>query len=124
MAAEQRISFESSILGCTGHDWNYDNWYTTRGTDGPHFKWENIRYDSIDDLCLAAGLECSGHESLPGLTDPNVGEFSLLSSSQNIDRGIIIPGINEDFLGNGPDIGAYESPYQWIYLFFPPMIIQ
>jgi hypothetical protein len=97
--------------GSTGNDWNRDNWYTTRGAAGPHFKWENVNYNTISSLCAASGLECSGYENIPGFTNPTGGDFTLLSSSPNIDRGVAIPGINDGFVGNGPDVGAYESAF-------------
>ena len=102
----KRYAFEEPFTGSTGHDWNNDNWYTT--SSGPHFKWEKISYNTVKQLCTATGLECSGYEDSPGLTNPAAGDFSLLSSSLNIDRGILIPGINDDFKGNAPDVGAYE----------------
>jgi hypothetical protein len=37
--------------------------------------------------------------------------MTLLSNSPNIDRGVIIPGINNQFMGSAPDLGAYESTY-------------
>lgn len=91
--------------GSTGHDWNYDNWYTPFS---PPFKWENKDYASITALCASTGLECNGLDGPPGLADPAGGDFTLLSSSPNIDRGILIPGINDRYAGGGPDIGAYE----------------
>ncbi len=103
-----RYAFEEPFTGSTGHDWNNDNWYTTRAAGNPHFKWENINYNNIAQLCTATGLECSGYEDPPGLTDPSGGDFTLLSSSPNIDRGVLIPGINDDFKGNAPDVGTYE----------------
>jgi len=102
-------AFEESFTGSTGHDWNNNNWYTTRGSEGPHFKWENVNYDNLAQLCAATRLECKGYDDSPGLTNPSGGNFSLLSSSPNIDRGIVIPGINDNFKGKAPDIGAYES---------------
>lgn len=102
-------AFEEVPTGSTGHDWNNDNWYTTRGSSGPHFKWENIPYNTIGELCAATGLECTGYESFPGLTNPGGGDFTLLPSSPNIDRGVVIPGINDGFAGSAPDVGAYES---------------
>lgn len=99
-------AFEEVSTGSSGHDWNRDDWYTTHAT--PHFKWENVNYNNIAQLCAGTGLECNGYEDAPGLTNPSGGNFMLLSSSPNIDRGIVIPGINDDFKGNAPDIGAYE----------------
>jgi hypothetical protein len=59
-------------------------------------------------LCAATGLECNGLESPPALANPAGGDFRLLPSSPNINRGIPIPGINDHFNGSAPDIGAYE----------------
>ena len=73
-----------------------------------HFKWENVPYDTIAKLCAATGLECKGYEDSPGLSNPGGGDFTLLSSSPNIDRGVVIPGINDQFSGNAPDVGAFE----------------
>lgn len=101
-------AFSSTVTGSTGNNWNYDNWYTTRGTTSPHFRWENINYQTMSLLCAATGLECNGHESLPGLTNPLAGNFTLLASSPNIDRGAVIPGINDSYAGSAPDLGAYE----------------
>ena len=101
-------AFEEPFTGSTGHSWNYDNWYTTRGAAGPHFKWENINYSNMVQLCAATGLECNGHENPPGFVNPGSGVFTLLATSPNIDRGIPIPGINDIFTGVAPDLGAYE----------------
>ncbi len=94
--------------GSTGHDWNYDNWFTTRTADANHFKWENVLYDSLPKFCAASGLECNGYESSPGLSNPGGGDFTLLAASPNIDRGVVIPGINDQFSGTAPDVGAFE----------------
>ena len=104
-------AFEEPFTGSTGHDWNNDNWYTTRGSDGAHFKWEKISYNSIAELCTATGFECNGYEDFPGLVNPEGGDFALLASSPNVDQGVLIPGINGDFKGNAPDVGAYESGF-------------
>ena len=100
-----------ATTGSTGIDWNYDDWYTTRGSSGPHFKWENVNYKTIADLCAATKLECNGYEDLPGFTNPASGDFTLLPSSPNIDRGVLIPGINDNFVGKAPDMGAFEFGY-------------
>jgi hypothetical protein len=103
-----RYAFEASLTGSTANDWNYNNWYTIRGSDGPHFKWENIRYEDIALLCSATELECNGHDSDPKLIDPGNGNFTLFPDSTNIDRGYVMSGINEDYFGLAPDIGVYE----------------
>jgi len=105
------FAFEEPFTGSSGHDWNNDNWHTTRGAGVPHFKWENKSYNTIAALCTATSLECKGYEDLPGLVNPDGGDFALLPSSPNVDRGVLIPGINDDFKGNAPDVGAYESEF-------------
>lgn len=102
-------AFEEPFTGSTGHDWNFDNWHTTRRI--PHFKWEKVDYNNIVALCAATRLECNGHESPPGLNNPGGGDFSLLAGSPNIDRGVFIPGVNDGYFGNAPDIGAFESTF-------------
>lgn len=97
--------------GSSGHDWSYDNWYTTRTADVNHFKWANILYSSVAKFCAASGLECNGYEAVPGLTNPGGGDFTLLSSSPNIDKGVVITGINDQFSGTAPDVGAFERVF-------------
>ena len=104
-------SIAESGTGSTGNDWNHNNWYTTKGSAGPHFKWENINYNTIAALCAASGLECNGYEDPPGFVNAAGGNFTLLPSSPNIDRGVSIPGINDSFFGSAPDLGAFESTF-------------
>ncbi len=104
--------------GSTGNDWNQDNWYTTRGSTGPHFRWENVNYNTISALCAASGLECNGYENPPGFSNPTGGDFTLLPASPNIDRGVLLPGINDDFIGSAPDVGAYEFAFD-----APPIVL-
>jgi hypothetical protein len=103
-------SFVEVPTGSTGNDWNYDNWYTTRGLSGYHFLWENRNYTNIANLCTATRLECRGHDTDPGFADPSAGDFTLLSSSPNRPR-YCHPGINDDFKGTAPDLGAYELTF-------------
>ncbi len=104
-----RYAFEVSFEGNTGHHWDCDDWHTTRGSDEPHFKWENVRYDTMAELCTAVTLECNGHELAPGLADPSGGDFSLAPGSPNIDVGLHIPGINDGYSGAAPDLGFSEA---------------
>lgn len=105
-------AFESVVTGASANDWNYNNWHTTRGAAGPRFKWENVAYQTMAQLCAATGLECNGHEEPPGLVNPLAGDFRLLPTSPNINRGALIPGVNDDFSGSAPDIGAFENESQ------------
>jgi hypothetical protein len=94
--------------GTFGIDADYNNWYSDM--DEPHFKWQNINYYSISAFCTLTGLECHGRDDLPGLSNPAAGDFTLTPMSLNIDRGIPIPGINDGFVGDAPDLGAFEYP--------------
>jgi hypothetical protein len=112
-------AFAEVPTGSTANDWNHNNWYTTRATSGPHFKWESVDYATIAKLCTASGLECNGYETPPGFADVASGNFTLLPASPNIDRGMLIPGINDDFSGNAPDVGAYE----YVSVDPPPIVL-
>ncbi|MBI5933583.1 MAG: right-handed parallel beta-helix repeat-containing protein [Chloroflexi bacterium] len=102
------FAFEESWYGSTGMDWDYDNWHTARDASLPHFRWETVDYLSMSLLCAATGLECHGHESPPGFVNPLGGDFTLMSTSPNVDAGVVILGINEDYVGSAPDVGAFE----------------
>jgi hypothetical protein len=92
----------------TGNDWDNNNLHTTKSFFSPPFKWDDIDYYNLNAFCNAAGLECNSHTDDPSLSDPKGGIFTLNETSPNIDRGILIPGINDHFSGKAPDIGAYE----------------
>jgi len=44
----------------------------------------------------------------PGFAEPSKGDYRLSPNSQLIDAGILVLGINDDFRGRAPDIGAFE----------------
>ncbi len=102
--------------GSFGNDWDHNNWYST--SLGPQFKWESLNYNTLLGLCNAGRLECNGYDDLPGFSNPAKGDVTLLPSSRNIDRGILIPGINDGFVGDAPDLGAFEYAVD-----LPPMVV-
>ncbi|MDV7187352.1 right-handed parallel beta-helix repeat-containing protein [Lutibacter sp. TH_r2] len=58
--------------------------------------------------------------------DSDNGNFNLKDSSSPIDAGKIISGITDDYIGNNPDVGAYEyggenwvAGITWNYLYGP-----
>ena len=109
-------AFEEAFTGSSSNDWTNDNWYTVRGAQAPHFKWENKNYQTMAELCAATQLECAGWETPPGLTNPMAGDFSLQPASANIDRGVLLFGINDVFSGSAPDVGAIEFGVTRFYL--------
>lgn len=101
-----RYALEVTFTLPAGNDLDYDNWFTTRGA--PWVKWDNVKYDDLTDWCSAASQECNGHQTAPGLLDPVAFAFGLDSGSTNIDAGILVEGINDDYTGTAPDIGYRE----------------
>jgi hypothetical protein len=101
-----RYALESTIA-VTGVDLDHDDWHTTR-TGEPHFKWDDVRYDTIAALCAATAQECHGTEAEPGLLDPATLRFGLAPGSANIDSALPLAGLNDGFAGEGPDRGYAE----------------
>ncbi len=71
-------------------------------------RWENIRYASLVAFTAATGQEPHGVNVEPGFTEPTNGNYTLDSQSGLVDAGVLIPGINDDYSGTAPDIGAFE----------------
>jgi len=90
------------------------DWDALHTTDPVRFiKWQGTNYDDLATFFAATGQEPDGLDAPPLLTDPVSGDFTPQPTSQLIERGIAIPGINDDFTGSAPDIGAveYGSPF-------------
>lgn len=105
-------------------------WEWDRGDDG----WESRSFRSLDEFSRESGRETSGLYADPLLVSPpsgdrivvrreygNVGfsaypqvegadsvDLRLRPDSPCIDRGMVIRGVNEDFSGKAPDMGAFE----------------
>lgn len=94
--------------------WNYDG----RWQIGKHFarnfrQWQAKSGQGRHDLLLE-GEKIFEHVELDFAErgfrvyrNPNR-NFSLARDSRAIDAAKVIPGINDDFIGNAPDIGAWE----------------
>ena len=52
----------------------------------------------------------------PAFADAANGDYTLRPASGLIDAGAVIPGINDDYVGSAPDIGAYEHQSPGTYL--------
>ena len=90
-------------------DLDYDDLYTTR--PGELAWWSNLddrHLNTLLELQTATGQELHGMNAVPGFADAASGDFTLADSSELIDAGLVIPGINDDYLGSAPDIGAFE----------------
>jgi Right handed beta helix region len=64
--------------------------------------------NTLEELQSATGQEPHGISLEPGFTDAADGIYTLSADSEMIDHGVAIPGINDDFAGDAPDIGAHE----------------
>ncbi len=86
---------------------DYNNWYTPRGA--PVIKWDNTRYDDLATWCTNTGLECNAQPLAPDLLGPTTGRFGLETNSPNINKALRMYGINDGYMGDGPDIGYLEQ---------------
>jgi parallel beta-helix repeat protein len=90
--------------------WDYDDIFTTY--DNPaeprYVKWANVRYYTLPEWQAATGQETNGIDADPLFANLSGGDLMLLPGSPCIDRGEVIPNINDGYLGAAPDLGAYE----------------
>ena len=102
------LEIDSTVpAGSVGLDMNGDDFYTSDATR--FIKWfNNVRYTSLAAFRTGTGQELQGLSVPPDFANPVTGDFRLAAGSPLIDGGVLIPGINDDFAGNAPDIGAYE----------------
>jgi hypothetical protein len=90
-------------------DLDYDDLYTTQ--PGELAWWSNLddrHLNTLFELQTATGQELHGLNALPGFSDAASGDYTLAETSELIDAGLVIPGINDDYMGSAPDIGAFE----------------
>jgi Right handed beta helix region len=90
-------------------DLNYDGLYTTLANELVY--WDGVPDHHMRDLATfqqSTGQELNGLSCQPRFSDPASHDYSLASGSCLIDKGLVIPGINDGFSGTAPDIGAFE----------------
>ena len=87
-------------------DWDWDDLYTT---DPLRFVyWQGTRYGTLDVLQAGTAQELHGLAVDPGFVNPAGGDLGLSAGSPLIDRGLALPGVNDGFSGQAPDLGAFE----------------
>jgi len=113
-AAEARCVLDEGASAFTVRDYNLyyqddpDEPFT--GSENGVGGWDTFMRD-WDTWRAASGFEASGRRPQdPLFTDPASGDLSLAADSPAVDAGVSIPGINDDYQGKGPDLGAIESP--------------
>jgi hypothetical protein len=88
-------------------DFDYDGLYTT---DGVRFiRWAGVNYADLASFFAATGHEGNGISLVPGFVDASGGIFCLAPGSGLIDQGLMIPGVNDGYFGDAPDLGAFEA---------------
>jgi len=70
--------------------------------------WRGVNFRSFDDFKQVTNQESHGLSLDPRFYDIHAGDYRLRPDSPLIDAGIYIPGINQNYMGSGPDIGAFE----------------
>lgn len=91
---------------------DYDVSYTS--STNTFAKWtigRDYYFSTLAELQNQTGHELNGISEDPLFMNISEADFTLSELSPAVDRGVLIPGINSDFNGNGPDIGAFESDY-------------
>ncbi|MEM9593393.1 MAG: right-handed parallel beta-helix repeat-containing protein [Acidobacteriota bacterium] len=122
----ERYAFEFLTAATDGsRDLDFNAWGSSRaGTSAePWFKWDNVRYDDLDDLRantvgvedrgLAASFDDLLDATLPGSWDvevpPAARDLRLAAGAPEIDAGTDLANLNDPFPLDGlPDVGAFE----------------
>ncbi len=87
-------------------DWDWDDLFTV---DPARFaSWQGARYGTLAALQTGTEQEVHGLAADPGFVNPASGDLALSAGSPLIDRGVSIPGVNDGFTGQAPDLGAFE----------------
>jgi hypothetical protein len=96
--------------GDTHPSFDYNLWYTP-DTGSNIFCWWNgtqtLYARNLDEFRLISGQELHGYFTLPGLDAFHV-PLTSPGASAAIDAGTPIAGINDNYYGAAPDLGAYE----------------
>lgn len=88
-------------------DFDYDCLFTTKAA--PVISWAGVNYSSLPQFASAMGEEAHGLFAPPGFVNAATGDYYLAPTSPLIDKAVVIPGVNDDYLGAAPDIGALEQ---------------
>jgi parallel beta-helix repeat protein len=75
-------------------------------------RWDglaNPRLATLADYTAATGQERHGLDQAPAFVAPATPDFTPAPGSPLIDHGVYLPGINDGFRGQAPDLGAIEA---------------
>jgi len=119
-------SMESTLETAETRDFSENNMKNKNGFDGDccstggaYYKpmaylarWDglsNPHLTTLPEITAATGQESHGISAAPAFVAPATADFTLGPSSPLIDHGVYIPGINDGYYGQAPDLGAVES---------------
>jgi hypothetical protein len=87
-------------------DLDYDDLWN--GDSGDLVRWNSVRYATLADFTVATGQEPHGLDVEPGFADAGGSDYTLDLASDLIDAGVVIPGINDEYICDAPDVGTFE----------------
>jgi uncharacterized protein (TIGR03382 family) len=85
---------------------DHDLIFATAGDRWVSFQGE--RYDTVDAYLAATGLCAHCVAGDPRFVNVAAGDLALDEGSPALDVGEVIPGVNDGYVGAGPDLGALE----------------
>lgn len=88
-------------------DFDYNNLWNSN--NDILVRWGDDNYSTLVAFQRATGQETNGINVNPGFLQPQAGGYALAPSSSLIDAGVLLPGINDDYIGAAPDIGVFET---------------
>ncbi len=91
-------------------DFDYDVLYTSRSAE--YVYWDAGGDRHMRDLATfqsRTGQEQNGLDIMPEFMNAAAGDYRPAAGALFIDRGVVLPGINDNFSGSAPDMGAFES---------------
>ncbi len=99
-------SGDSYVLYGPGGDLDYNLYFFT-GSTLP-FQWGTDYYSTLAEFQAATGEEPHGLLDDPCFVDAWGEDFSIQLASPARNAGVYISGINDDYKGQAPDMGAFE----------------
>jgi hypothetical protein len=103
-------ALESSANVTNTVDFDYDCFFTTKSA--PVISWGGANFNSLSQFAAARGEEAHGVTNQPIFLNAAAHDYYLPTNSPLIDKGAIIHGINDDWFGAAPDLGALEHGMQ------------
>ncbi len=90
-------------------DFDYDDLYTSNPEEFVYWDDGPDRHiHDLDTFRSVTGQEKHDLNVRPEFNDVEAGDYRLVGGSALVDARVIIWGINDDFSGDAPDIGAFE----------------